>query len=289
MFQIRTIITKFHHQNQHYFSSHHCNVATELALNILQRHGFTESQGRQALSSIESLLRPDTYDSIARTINSWKRNVLPRNYSDHVVKHEDFKQVFYQQESRLLLVDEEFIENRIYQLKNLDLIRGQNDLWRAFHQSPAGFFLQDWQEFLKKYYYITFKILPWLNPDNNKNDQIHPLIRHPQSIEQSYMQIKTRFTFAQRTGFKVAESKNVNLKTLLLFSEKDFLRIYSPYCTIEEFEALEKLHSTELGIEDDKLFEDLVKLSPKGQQSTKKANNNSFMKKGIEEGMLLSN
>lgn len=288
MSQIRTIIPKFLLHSRRLFSSHHCNIATDLSLKILQRHGFTESQGRQALNSIESLLRPDTYETIDYTLSSWKRNVLPRNHPDHVANHEDFKQVFWNQEVRLLLVGENFIENRIYQLKNLDLVRGQNDLWQAFHLSPAGFFLQDWQEFLKKYYYITFKILPWLNSTNDKTDQIHPLIRHPQSIEQTYMQIKTRFIFAQRTGFKVAESKNVNLKTLLLLTENDFLQIYAPNCTVEEFRALEKLNMTELGNEDDELFEDLVQLSPKRQQSMKNTDK-SFMKKSIEEGILLSN
>ncbi|XP_027196163.2 uncharacterized protein LOC113790674 [Dermatophagoides pteronyssinus] len=294
MFQIRNVSKFFplNHHQYHQYSSHHRNVSIELSLKILQRYGFTESQGLQALNSIESLLRPDTYESIAKTLNSWKRNVYPRKSIDHIGMNENFKQVFYEKESRLLLVDENFIENRIYQLKNLDLIRGQNDLWQTFYQSPAGFFLQDWPEFLRKYYYITFKILPWLNPDNNiKTNQIHPLICYPQSIEQSYQQIKTRFIFAQRTGFRITESKNINLKTLLLISEKDFLQIYSPNCTIEEFEALEKLNSTELGVEDDRLFDDLVKLSPKRPSMMKKQtkNENSFMKKTIEEGILLSN
>src|SRR5699024_3339209 len=135
-----------------------------------------------------------------------------------------------------------------------------------FRQAPAGYYLQDWNEFLRKYYYLTYKVLPWLEP-KIAHDAVNPLLKCPPVMEHTFNTIKTRFIFVQRTGFKSSlggkNPRQVNLKTLIMCPVNEFLYKFSPHCTLEEYNALEKLNAHSTGEEDDKLFEDLVELAPK--------------------------
>lgn len=178
------------------------------------------------------------------------------------------------------------IVERNEQLKSINLIRGQKDLWILVTTSPAGYYLQDWAEILRKHYYINFKILPWLELTDDSG--LHPLVRSPRVIELPFNEIKTRFLFTQRAGFKELYSQyfsKVNLTTLLYIPVDEFLRLHAPHCTYEEYKALEKLNTTELGEEDDQIFEQLIQLAPKA--ATGKSME-SYLKANLVENYVIS-
>lgn len=256
---------------------------------ILVKHGFDQEQCGKIVDSLNPLLRSDSHRIIAKSLEAWRTLILPRSKSDYKTIERCFLRTFSEIEPRLLLIEKEFLEDRIEKLQNLDLFRGKNDLWIAFTKAPIGFFLQDWEEFLKKYYYLLYKVMPNLEKIVSKrSDSQHPIMLNASVMENDYFQIKTRFIFAQRTGFRVNQSKDLNLNTMFLTTDRDFLNIYAKYCSMEEYRGLEKLNSMETGTEDDEIFEDLVKLSPKSNKIKAEKSEKNFVEKTIEEGILLN-
>lgn len=259
-----------------YFSS---NIWSSTSLSVLLNHGFTEKQAEHIINNLDPFLNSNSPDIIHRTLNFWKKNIFPQK-GDYTKNLSTFNDVFYLKESRLLLVDKDYIEKRINSINTLDLMRGRSDFWRVFHKAPVGYFFQDWNDFLKKYYYFTFKILPLFG---KKNADIHPLVEYPLIMEQSYNIIKTRFIFVQRTGFLGNES-DINLSSLILSSMEEFISTYAPNCSKDEYKGLEKLCSSELGKEDDELFDNLIELAPKNPLKNEKL----FLKNAIDQGILLN-
>lgn len=262
--------------SKRYFSS---NIWSSTSLSVLLDSGFTEKQANQIVQNLDPFLNSNSPDIINRTLICWKKNILP-NKGDFEENISTFNDVFYQKESRLLLVDKDYITKRINALNTLDLIRGKNDLWQVFHKAPVGYFFQDWNDFLKKYYYFTFKVLPLFG---KKKSDIHPLVQYPLTMEQSYNIIKTRLIFVQRTGF-IGNENDINLNTLILSSIEEFISKYAPNCSREEYKGLEKLCSSDLGKEDDELFNNLIELAPKNQFKKER----SFLENAIDEGLVLN-
>ena len=263
----------------------HTLASTELQQTklILEKNGFSENQTETLLTNLSEYMHKDSPQLVNSSLQCWRKHLRPKK-GDILKNDELFYDVFLTNEPRLLLLKSDFILQRIDMLKSLDLVRGNNDLWTLFLKAPSGYYLQDWKEFLRKYYYITYKILPWLESEI-ENDAINPILKCPAVIELTFNVIKTRFIFAQRTGNKGSSCQNerqVNLNTLLKCPIKEFLEMYSPLVTAEEFLALEKLNASSAGEEDDKLFEDLVDLAPKD------APRKSFINDNLKEIYLLS-
>ncbi|KAF7491447.1 hypothetical protein SSS_06374 [Sarcoptes scabiei] len=229
---------------------------------ILVKHGFDQEQCGKIVDSLNPLLRSDSHRIIAKSLEAWRTLILPRSKSDYKTIERCFLRTFSEIEPRLLLIEKEFLEDRIEKLQNLDLFRGKNDLWIA---------LPNLEEIVSK-----------------RSDSQHPIMLNASVMENDYFQIKTRFIFAQRTGFRVNQSKDLNLNTMFLTTDRDFLNIYAKYCSMEEYRGLEKLNSMETGTEDDEIFEDLVKLSPKSNKIKAEKSEKNFVEKTIEEGILLN-
>lgn len=248
---------------------------------MLQKSGFSEMQSDTLVTDLEPHLQRDSLTLIRSSLACWRKNISSTKELESF--EERFTNVFLEKEPRLLLVKPEHILQRIEELKSLDLVRGRNDLWTLFKKAPTGYYMQEWKEFLRKYYYITYKVLPWLEPKITR-DSLNPILQHPPVMEIHFNNIKTRFLFAQRTGYKintVGKNGKINLNTLLEYPVNEFLKIYSPNCTMEEFRALESINAQAVGEEDDKLFEDLVDLAPK-------VNSKSFVDNALKESYLIS-
>lgn len=250
---------------------------------VLQKSGFSEMQSDTLVTDLEPHLPKDSLTLIRSSLACWRKNITSTKELSEGFE-EQFTNVFLEKEPRLLLVKPEHILQRIEELKSLDLVRGRNDLWTLFKKAPTGYYMQEWKEFLRKYYYITYKVLPWLEPKITR-DSLNPILQYPPVMEIHFNNIKTRFLFAQRTGYKintVGKSGKINLNTLLVHPVDEFLKIYSPNCTMEEFRALESINANAIGEEDDKLFEDLVALAPK-------VNSKSFVDNALKkESYLIS-
>ncbi len=248
----------------------------------LQKNGFTEGQSDELITDLTPHLHRDSVSVIRSSLACWRKNIT--SSKEQSEKFEQlFTNVFTEKEPRLLLVKPEHILQRIEELKSLDLVRGRNDLWTLFRKAPTGYYMQEWKEFLRKYYYITYKVLPWLEPKIVR-DSLNPILQYPPVIEMHFNNIKTRFLFAQRTGFKIStvgKGGKINLNTLMTYPLEEYLKIYSPNCTMEEFKALESLNMQAVGEEDDKLFEELVELAPK-------VNSKPFFDTAFKETYLIS-
>ena len=234
------------------------------ARKILLDNDFTEDESNLLVERISPYLK--CASQIEDSLSFWRK--MQRNLSKNSTQNNvtQFKNVFLTEDPRLMLVESNFLHERMSALQSLDLVSGSKDLWKLFITSPGGYYMQDWKDFLRKYYYITFKILPWIDLDESKNKTSNPLMKYPQVIELPYNTIKTRLLFVQRAGSKTIGNVNenvLNLKNLLLTTTRQFLRIFAPNVTEEEYYALEKINLTQTGEEDDKLFEDLVSLAPK--------------------------
>jgi hypothetical protein len=73
--------------------------------------------------------------------------------------------------------------------------------WSVFVQAPSAFFLQDWSEFNRKFYYLQHRVMAWLiDVHDEPFPTPHPCIRHAKVFELSYEILKSRFEFAIKAG-----------------------------------------------------------------------------------------
>lgn len=61
----------------------------------------------------------------------------------------------------LLFIDVDLMKKRLEKFSQFGFINNL-DRFFIFRESPYGWFLQDWEQFTKKYSYIQFRIMPWL-------------------------------------------------------------------------------------------------------------------------------
>lgn len=273
------IRTPFHSK---YLSSYTGDVNYELSRNSLLKCGFSAKETDIVLTSLKPFISRESPQLIKSSFDCIRTKIRPKSV-EFQKNHQRLVDIFLNKESKLLLLGEDFILSRITQLKSLDCIRSSNDLWHVLQRAPFGYFLQDWTLFLQKYYYVTFKILPWLEP---KPIGMNPIAKFPEVIEQDYIVIKSRNIFVQRVGspfLNSQKSKDINLFTLIMFEPKNFLKIYAPNCSEEELKAMYYLSENEVGEEDDELFESLAELAPKSGDKIE------FVKNNISENYVLSN
>lgn len=249
----------------------------------LEKCGFSSKQTDIIVGNLGPYLQYNSPEIIKSSFECWKKN-LPTKNDDLNKSDQRFRDVFLTKEPRLLLLNSDCILQRMESLKSLDIVRGSSDLWRLFLKAPTGCYLQNWNEFLKKYYYVTYKVLPWIEP-KIAHDSLNPILKCPGVFDLTFNVLKTRYLFAQRVGYRevntTMKNSQLNLHTLFLLPVDEFLKMLAPNCTIEEFHALEKLNSHSTGEEDDKLFEDLVDLAPK-------VNSKDFINSNLQEKYLIS-
>ena len=193
-------------------------------------------------------------------------------------------------EPKLLLINANAIEFRINYIKDLPIIGGSRDLWRVFVYAPNGYYLQSWTDFLKKYHYISYRIIEWLLDKKDKNRlHPHPLIRNAKVMELPFDTIRSRYLFAKRTGLKtisnnkfttIEDTSKIDLKTLLLAPIETYLKQIAPNCSIEEYIALENILTEMPAEEEEQIIEDMVELTASRNKNFKKG---SSFRKNREE------
>ena len=151
---------------------------------------------------------------------------------------------------RLLLVDPEHMAKRVKALKTIGFLSGKNDLWTCFAYASRAYFLQDWRDFCQKYFYIQHRVLEFLI--DKKKDPFptpHPLVKACKVFEMSYTNIKARFEFLIKTGFKTpaaalratGQPLSLDLDLIFLSDMDQFLKKYAPGVSEEEFNVFEKM------------------------------------------------
>ena len=66
----------------------------------------------------------------------------------------------------------------------------------------TAFFLQEWPDVILKAYYLHNRVVDWILNKKPHNLYPHPIIRNPVVMEKSYDEIKTRFMFAVKSGYR---------------------------------------------------------------------------------------
>jgi len=246
---------------------------------VLKHHAFDDEHISNIVERFRDSnlhLSPAKVESIHSVIEFWNENLKPvrQNLPIKVDSEYDYtkmtvNQVLSQVEPDLLLINPEAMSKRIEELKVVGFLSGNSDLWRVFVSAPRGYFLQDWSEFLRKFYYIEHRVMPWMVDKKDKHlITTHPLIKFPKVFECSYDHIKARHLFAHRTGMKAIsvsnklESKSslINIGRLMLSNNYDYLQYVAPDCTQEEYLVFEQ-HIADTEDEDDKIMLDLCELA----------------------------
>lgn len=168
----------------------------------------------------------------------------------------------------LLLANPQAMNRRLARLNDLGILSGKNDIWTIFHFAPVAFFLQDWAEFLRKFYYVQFRIMEWLV--DRRRDPFptpHPAIKYARIFDLPYHVIKARFEFAIKSGLKSPtilskikpEAKTLELGDLLLSPLPLFLKVVTPGLNEEEYNLYEK-YIEEKDDPEDRMIEEMAKL-----------------------------
>uniref|UniRef100_T1K4P1 ATP-dependent RNA helicase n=1 Tax=Tetranychus urticae TaxID=32264 RepID=T1K4P1_TETUR len=133
----------------------------------------------------------------------------------------------------LLFVDTDKMEERIQRFFKLGFVNNI-DKFYVFHEAPHGWYLQDWKQFILKFNYIQYRIMPWLlNKQDDQYPTPHPLIKVYSALELPYERIKSRFLWVSSAGicppkFNENGGDNLNLavilKNLPLINSKHFFK-----------------------------------------------------------------
>lgn len=149
----------------------------------------------------------------------------------------------------LLLIDPSAMNRRLQQINELGIFSGKNDVWRVFHHAPVAFFLQDWAEFLRKYFYLQHRVLEWyIDKHHDPFPTPHPAIKSARVFDLPYHVIKARFEFAIKSGLKspIILSKfkpdpiNLTLDDIFVSPIEEFLKRITPGLSEEEYNVYEK-------------------------------------------------
>lgn len=184
----------------------------------------------------------------------------------------DMNMILAEREPNLLNIRPDMIGVRKEKILNLGLVYNVGELWKLLYFAPAGFFLQDWTELTKKFFYVEHNILTWLyDKHERKALSCHPMVSNALVSEKSFDHIRARFLFAQRTGYKALVNNLkvelsgdlIGLRELILEDNESFIRKIAPNVTLEEYNCLVDLikNSPERESDDDaKIYEQLAEL-----------------------------
>lgn len=253
--------------------------------NMLSAYDYTEKQINAIFESIGQYIvdEPKLNDKAIRDcIDCWANNMHPPKLKPNQLDKFNLEDIDYHMaidlntvlseiEPKLLLMTPESIETRTGKIMDLGIILSSKDLWRIFVYAPRGYYLQNWNDLLKKYYYLNFIVLEWLFDKKQKeNLYLHPLVRNSKILELDFGHIKGRYLFARRTGFKtvsivntlksVSNEKKVDLSDLMLTSVDEYLQLIAPKCTDEEYRVFEQIVNEKEDDDEEKTIDELIEV-----------------------------
>lgn len=173
-------------------------------------------------------------------------------------------------EPDLLLFSPEKLQQRHEKIIGLGLLHSLSENWLLLFNAPRGFYLQDWSELTKKIYYIDQKVLDLLYDKKEQREmQVHPIVKSAAVTEADFDHIRTRYLFAARTGYKELSHMHKvqtaltrpSIKDLILSEDVVYLERFAPFCTDEEFSCFSNLiKNHELDEDDADMFQELAEL-----------------------------
>lgn len=173
-------------------------------------------------------------------------------------------------EPDLLLFDPDKLKRRHSRIQGLGLAKNLGEEWLLLLNAPRGFYLQDWTDLSKKIYYIEHKLIDLVFDKKEQKDmEVHPIVKCAAITESDFDHIRTRYLFALRSGYTALSHMysvqmaldRPSLKDIVLVDNESFLAKFAPFCSIEEYKAFSKLiKSTTVDQDDAEIIEKLAEL-----------------------------
>lgn len=180
-----------------------------------------------------------------------------------------------------------------------------------FRSAPSAFFLQDWSDFNRKFYYLHHRVLAFcVDLHSDPFPTPHPCVKHAAVLSLPYATLKARFEFALRTGLSATAcpaaaaadtNKNKNKKnkqnqknerqtlarmdfeSLFLLPVHEFLvRVAPPTLSEEEYYVFENMME-QFPDEEDDVIEQVVRLQVQGQDMVPNARIQDIMASNDDE------
>lgn len=262
-------------------------------INVLKERFFTEPQINKILHSLKGKIEDPRH--VAETIDTWNRVMGSQSYSfysnhnnnanvesipptaapprNSPLNHKNINinTILADIEPRLIQMHPDMVWNRKTRIDKLAFANNSNDFWQILFNAPTGFFLQEWQELAKKVFYVDRKVIPYLFDKKQRKEMItHPIVKAAAISETNFDHIRTRYLFAQRSGYKTisglikvkSHEEMPSIKDMILSDNMTYLRIFAPYCSFEEYSAFSNLMKNhDLDEDDAEIFEELAKVS----------------------------
>lgn len=259
--------------------------------NVLTERHFNEQQINKVIPRLdEELIKEPVY--LEEIVDTWFNIMCSHPDPNNIMSKEDSKIMavpkppkdsFFSQvdidmtnilsniEPDLLRMKPEKVIERHQKIGHLRIAQTHLDHWRILFHSARGFYLQDWREVLKKIYYLEQNVLDLLyDKKEQKEMTVHPITRSAAILESDFDHIRTRYLFAERSGysslshlFPVQTALNKpTLADLILSSNKQYLNTFAPYCSMEEYYTFSNLIKNETIDESDaEIVERLAELN----------------------------
>lgn len=173
-------------------------------------------------------------------------------------------------EPDLLKLCPESLRQRHRHLDGLGIFNNTSDYWLGLLNAPRGLYLQDWLDLTKKILYIEQKVVDLLyDKREQRGIKTHPIVSHISVIERDFDHIRTRFLFAERTGFSaLSHMRKIQtaldrptLGDLLLADDGSYLAAFAPFCSAEELRCFSNLiKNHEIDEDDAELYSSMAEL-----------------------------
>lgn len=257
---------------------------------VLAQRWFTDAQIEKIIPRLrdEYIKEPEV---LHENIDTW--NIIMRSISDipnqpsdlltipptakppsktHLYSSQvDMNTILSDVEPDLLLLCPDKLKQRHKRILGLGIVTNLAESWTVLFNAPRGYYMQDWVELTKKIYYIEHRLIDFLLDKNERKTlKIHPLVRHAASVESDFDHIRTRYLFASRCGYQSLSHmysiqsalERPTLGDLILSSDAEFLKKFTPFCSEEEYSSFANLIKNHDQDEDDAdIFEKLADLN----------------------------
>lgn len=252
--QIENIIPRLHNG--------HFEQPSELVKIIDTWNDIMGSARLQEESSVERNLELKRTPKVAKPPG---RSLLGTHY-----KEVDMTTILGDVEPDLLLLDPKKLIARHNKINGLGLTQNLGEQWTLLYNAPRGFYLQDWLELSKKLYYIEHKLVSFLYDKKELREMTtHPMLKSASIVEADFDHIRTRYLFAERSGYKTlgflydvqTALDKPKLGDIVTSDIDYYMSKFAPYCTMEEYSAFSELiKHNDFDQDDAEVFEKLAEL-----------------------------
>ena len=261
-----------------------------LLIELLKGHDFNAKQQNSICEFVKEnqiqLTDQDLF-KIDNSVKFWKQFIVEKpRLSENQEELIDHLHVLSITEPSLLFIDSVEMKKRVNLVQHSGFCDSKSDVANLFIKAPRGregrrilffcfnliaclaLFLQQWPDVILKAYYLHNRVVDWILNKKPCNLYPHPIVKYPTVLAKPYDEIKTRYLFAVRSGYKskalyqelTKSTPYDTFRDLMVISMDRYMETVAKGLTQEEFLVYKEMLRLQ-DQEEDQMFKDLSLMS----------------------------